>query len=100
MAAATENPGRSRLFLGKCGRDLSVPKSGRNSGRRSPACCVPHACGLDQLPVEVEAIDDAIGPINDLAELWVSIFGNNARPASGCCCKMSVCRINSYPKEL
>lgn len=39
---------------------------------------MPHARDLDQLPVNVEAIDDPIRPINDLAELWVSIFGNNA----------------------
>jgi len=47
------------------------------SGQRSPTCCVPYSRDLNELPVNIEAIDDPIWPINDLAELWVSIFGNN-----------------------
>ena len=38
---------------------------------------MPYSSDLNQLPINIDAIDDPVRPINYLAELWVSIFGNN-----------------------
>jgi hypothetical protein len=38
---------------------------------------VPYSRDLNQLPVNIDAIDDPVRPINYLAELWVSMFRNN-----------------------
>ena len=47
------------------------------SNQRSTACCVPDARDLYQLSLDVEAIDDPIRSIDNLADSRVVVFWND-----------------------
>ena len=38
---------------------------------------MPYSCALDQPPVEIETIDDPVGPMDDLADSGIAIFRNH-----------------------
>ena len=59
---------------------------------------MPDARYLYQLSLGVEAIDDPIWSIDNLANSRVVVFWNDTT-CFGMSCKMSVRLINSYPKD-